>query len=116
MAKAAMNAGADGIAAINSVGPRVYLEPPSGEPILSSPPSGSKNLGSGEQRRGGMSGRWVHGIALAAIFKIRRVVGPDAPIIGMGGVDSREAFVSMREAGADAVEIGSALGGLHQRD
>jgi len=116
MAKAAMDAGADGIAAINSVGPRIYLEPHSGEPILSSPSSDSKDSNSGEQGRGGMSGRWVHSIALAAISEIRRTVGPDMPIIGMGGVDSRKAFVSMHEAGADAVGIGSALGGLHQRD
>lgn len=112
MASAALDAGAGGIVAINTVGPEVYVEPNTGQPVLNSPPDGR----GGSRGRGGMSGRWVRSRALAAVKEIRDAAGPDVPLIGMGGVDSREACVAMCKAGADAVGIGSALGGMHQRE
>ena len=47
IAKAVIEAGADGIAAINTVGPKLYLEPLSGKPILNNK-LGGKGGASGE--------------------------------------------------------------------
>jgi len=105
-ARAAVDAGAHGIVAINTVGPDRYIEPHTGRSVLSNPPDG----------RGGRSGRWIHDAAVKAITDIRQELGPDLPVIGMGGVDSRAAFAAMHDAGADAVGIGSALGSYHQDD
>lgn len=99
VARAAVEAGADGLAAINTVGPELYIEPHSGSPILMNSHGG----------RGGMSGRWVHETALEKVREIRAAVGPDVPLLGMGGVDGREAVLSMTGAGADAVGLGSAF-------
>ncbi len=106
MAAAAVDAGADGIVAINTVGPAVYVEPDSGAPVLTNPPYG----------KGGMSGAWVYERALEAVASIRKALGPDVPLIGMGGVGSAGQVREMHAAGADAVGIGSILGTLHQRE
>jgi dihydroorotate dehydrogenase (NAD+) catalytic subunit len=99
IAGAALEAGADGIAAINTVGPELYLEPQSGKPILYNP--------NGHQ--GGRSGEWVREIALRKIREIRQAVGPAVPILGMGGMTRGEDLLRMKEAGADVVGIGSAF-------
>lgn len=106
IAKAAVDAGADGLVAINTVGPIVHIDPVSQTPIL------QNNLGG----KGGLSGRVVHEVALKAIETIRRAVGPDVPLIGMGGVFSGEDAAAMIRAGSDAVGIGSALGSVDQRN
>ena len=49
IAKAVIDAGADGISAINTVGPIVHVDPVSGKPILQNAIGG----------KGGMSGTWV---------------------------------------------------------
>ncbi len=99
IARAAVEAGADGIAAINTVGPDVFLEPRSGRPILYNP----------NGHRGGRSGEWVRETALRCIREIRRAVGPRVPLLGMGGVADGQDARRMREAGADVVGVGSAL-------
>lgn len=103
IAMAAVEGGADGITAINTVGPRLYIEPFSGKPILQNS-SGNK---------GGMSGRWIKETALSKIFEIRSAVGTDLPIIGMGGVETGEDVKNMRDAGADVVGIGSVFASVH---
>lgn len=103
IALAAVEAGADGITAINSVGPKLYIEPFSGEPVLRN----SKG------NRGGMSGRWVKEIALEKISEIRTAVGKDLPVIGMGGIETGEDVRNMRDAGADVVGIGSVFASVH---
>ncbi len=105
IAKAAVEAGADGLVAINTVGPIVHIDPESGTPIL------QNNLGG----KGGLSGRAVYDIALKAVKAIREAVGPEVPLIGMGGVFSGSEAAAMIEAGSDAVGIGSALGCVDQR-
>lgn len=103
IALAAVEGGADGITAINTVGPKLYIEPFSGKSIL-------KNK---SNNRGGMSGRWVKEIALSKISDIRSAVGKDLPIIGMGGIETGEDVRNMRDAGADIIGIGSVFASVH---
>ena len=99
IAKAVIGAGADGIAAINTVGPKLYIEPHSGAPIL------NNKLGG----KGGASGEWVKDDAIRCIKAIRNAIGDDPIILGMGGVSSYDDARRMIEAGADSVGVGSAL-------
>ena len=99
IAKAVIDKGADGIAAINTVGPKLYIEPHSGKPIL------NNKLGG----KGGASGEWVREEALSCISAIRKSIGDEPIILGMGGVTRPEDARAMIEAGADSVGIGSAL-------
>jgi dihydroorotate dehydrogenase (NAD+) catalytic subunit len=106
IAKAVMESGADGLVAINTVGPIVHIDPVSGRPIL------QNKLGG----KGGCSGRQVFATALDAIKAIRCACGDEIPVIGMGGVSEGREAALLIEAGADAVGIGSALGTVDQRD
>lgn len=106
IAAAVIKAGADGISAVNTVGPKVHIDPLSGKPIL------QNKLGG----KGGMSGAWIFERALECIREIRHSVGPDVPIIGMGGITSGTQAASMLRAGADIIGIGSACGMLEQDD
>jgi dihydroorotate dehydrogenase (NAD+) catalytic subunit len=99
IARAAAGAGADGIAAVNTVGPEVFREPLTGLPILSNP----------NGHKGGKSGLWIRAAALRAVSEVRRAVGPAMPLLGMGGVATGEDVRAMQAAGADVVGIGSAL-------
>ncbi len=103
IALAAVEGGADGLTAINTVGPNLYIEPFSGKSIL-------KNK---SNNRGGMSGRWVKEIALSKISEIRTAVGKDLPIIGMGGIETGEDVRNMRDAGADIIGMGSVFASIH---
>lgn len=106
VAKAVVEAGADGLVAINTVGPIVHEDPVSHTPILQNKIGG----------KGGCSGRWVHEKALSCIKEIRLAVGDDVPLIGMGGVSTGEEAAEMVLSGADAVGIGSAFGTVNQKD
>ncbi len=106
IARAAVEAGADGIAAINTVGPEVFREPLSGQPVLYNP----------NGHLGGRSGEWVLETALARIGEIRRAVGPRVPLLGMGGVTGGGDVRRMRAAGADVVGVGSALIRVERQD
>ena len=105
IAKAVMEAGADGITAINTVGPEIHIEPISGKPIL------QNKLGG----KGGKSGRWVLEEALGCIATIRKAVGEQVPLIGMGGVATGADVAAMISAGADVVGVGSVFGKVHQK-
>ncbi|MDY4611583.1 MAG: nitronate monooxygenase [Sphaerochaetaceae bacterium] len=105
IAKAVVEAGADGLVAINTVGPNIHMDPVAKAPIL------QNKLGG----KGGCSGRWVNGRALECIREIRAAVGDAIPLIGMGGVSTGNDVAAMLRAGADAVGIGSAFGKVHQR-
>ena len=106
IAKAVIEAGADGISAINTVGPVVHIDPISNTPILQNALGG----------KGGKSGAWVFDRAFDCISEIRKAVGDDIPIIGMGGVSDGSQCAKLIQAGADAVGIGSALAHVGQKN
>ena len=93
IARAVVDAGADGITAINTM-PGMIVDPESGRPVLA---NGS----------GGISGPALLPIALRCVYEIARAV--DVPIIGTGGVTDAKDAVSMLSVGATAVGVGSAI-------
>ena len=99
LAGVAKEAGVDAIVAINTFGPVFDFsisENGQPHPVL--------GIRSGT---GGLSGAPLFNIALTAIAAIKRQV--DIPIIGSGGVITAENALKMMMAGADAVQIYSAL-------
>ena len=105
IAKRVVEMGADGITAINTVGPDLHIDPVSTTPILQNALGG----------KGGKSGRWVFERAVECIKEIRANIPDNIPIIGMGGVWGEEDVATLIEAGADAVGVGSVLGHVRQR-
>lgn len=106
IAKAVIAEGADGIVAINTVGPEVHIHKESGLPIL------NNKLGG----KGGKSGKWVKQRALEAVKQIRDAIGDGPIIIGMGGMCDAYDVAAMVTAGADAVGLGSVFGTVNQQD
>ena len=97
--RAALEAGADGLCAINTVGPG-YTESHN-YPVLSN-------------GVGGMSGKGVLPIALKCIRELRSIT--DKPIIGCGGISSAADCRAALHAGASVVGVGSALTGMDTND
>jgi len=97
--KAAIDAGADGLCAINTVGPG-YTEA-HGAPVLSN-------------GVGGMSGKGVLPTALKCIRELSAIT--DKPIIGCGGLSSAADAAAAFHAGASIAGVGSALSGLDSAD
>ena len=95
IAEAAIAGGADGLCAINTLGPGYTAA--HGHPVLSN----------GE---GGISGKGVLPIGLKCVREIAAVV--DCPIIGCGGASSADDVRAFFDAGATVVGVGSALTGL----
>ena len=92
MAKAAEDAGADGISLINTlVGMRIDLK--TRKPVLN-------NV------TGGLSGPAIFPVALNMVYKTSKAVG--IPVVAMGGVSCAEDVIEMILAGATAVEVGAA--------
>ncbi|MWJ29384.1 quinone-dependent dihydroorotate dehydrogenase [Halomonas sp. ZH2S] len=60
------------------------------------------------QEQGGLSGRPVLEASNTVIRELRRHL-PTLPIIGVGGIDNKEAALAKREAGADLVQLYSGL-------
>ncbi len=58
---------------------------------------------------GGLSGAPLFRRSTIALAKARRLAGPDLPIIGVGGIDSPEAAWIKITAGANALQLYSAL-------
>jgi len=106
IALAAVRGGADGITAVNTAGPRQYIEPISGKPLLLNK----------SDNRGGMSGAWIKELALEKVSEIRRALGTEIPIIGMGGIETGEDVKNMMDAGADFIGIGSLFASVHPDD
>ncbi len=95
IALAAIAGGADGLCAINTVGPGYTSA--HGHAVLSN-------------GNGGISGKGILPIGLKCVREIAAVTG--VPIIGCGGVSSADDVRAYFEAGAAIVGIGSALIGL----
>ncbi len=92
IAKAAENAGADGLVCCNTfLGMRINLQ--TKKPVIA-------NV------MGGFSGPAVFPMALRAVYQVSHAV--DIPVIGCGGVMTADDVLEMMMAGAKAVEVGTA--------
>ena len=60
-------------------------------------------------QEGGLSGRPLFERSLQSVTYAREAVGSDFPIIGVGGISSGADAIAMREAGADLVQVYTAL-------
>ncbi len=58
---------------------------------------------------GGLSGQPVHLRSLTTVRQLRQQLGPDFPIIGVGGILSAADGLAMRQAGADLVQVYTGL-------
>lgn len=61
------------------------------------------------EQAGGLSGPPVHQLSLRVIARLRAQLGPDFPIIGVGGINSAQDAVEKIEAGAQAVQLFTGL-------
>ncbi|MBS3815799.1 MAG: 4Fe-4S binding protein [Hadesarchaea archaeon] len=91
-ASAAEEAGADGIVAINTVGPCLSIDVNTGHPVLGS-----------ENGYGWLSGPAIKPLALRCVADIARTV--DIPVVGVGGINKERDVVEFIMAGATAVEL-----------
>ena len=58
---------------------------------------------------GGLSGRPLFRKSTRALARVRRQVGPNFPLIGVGGIDSPEAAFTKIAAGADLIQVYTGL-------
>ena len=93
-ARAAVEAGADALTAINTV-KAMAIDSETMLPILS-------NV------RGGLSGPAIKPVALRCVYDIREEL-PDIPIVGCGGITDWRDAVEFLLAGASAVQVGTAI-------
>jgi dihydroorotate dehydrogenase (NAD+) catalytic subunit len=94
IAQAVVEAGADGITAINSLGPGIILDIETCRPVLS-------------HGTGGVSGPAMRPVAVRCVYDICRTV--DVPVVAVGGVTTGRDVAEMILVGATAVGIGSAV-------
>jgi dihydroorotate dehydrogenase (NAD+) catalytic subunit len=94
IASSVEHAGADALAAINTLGPGMIIDIHAGKPVLSN-------------KVGGVSGPAIRPIAVRCVYDVYQAV--NTPIIGMGGVCNGRDALEMIMAGATAVGVGSAV-------
>ena len=94
VAKAAEKAGADGITAVNTLGPGMVIDVETAKPVLNF-------------KVGGMSGPALKPIAIRCVYDIYEAV--KIPIIGVGGITTGKDAIEMMMAGATAVGIGTGI-------
>lgn len=94
VARAVVDAGADAIAAINTLGPGMVIDIRARTPVLAN-------------KVGGLSGPAIRPVAVRCVYELSRAV--PVPIIGTGGVMNGEDMVEMIMAGATAVGVGTAF-------
>jgi len=94
VAKACEQAGADAIAAINSVSQGMVIDIKRRHPVLGN-------------KKGGVSGPGIKPIAIAKVYEIYEAV--KIPILGIGGISSWQDAVEMMMAGASLVGVGSVV-------
>jgi dihydroorotate dehydrogenase (NAD+) catalytic subunit len=97
VAKACVDAGVDGITAINTAGPGMAIDLRSRMPILAA-------------HKGGLSGHALKPIAVRCVAEIYEATKGAVPIIGTGGVYTGDDAIEMMLAGASLVGIGTAVG------
>jgi dihydroorotate dehydrogenase (NAD+) catalytic subunit len=93
IASGALEGGAGGLTLVNTL-LGLALDTESGRPVL----------GAGA---GGLSGAAVHPVAVRAVWECRAAF-PEVPIVGVGGVTTGRDAVELLQAGADAVQVGTA--------
>lgn len=94
IARAAYDAGANAITAINTIrAMKINIE--NGVPVLSN-------------RIGGLSGKSVKPIAIRCVYEISKNLG--APVIGCGGIFNWQDAVEFMLAGASAIQLNSVIG------
>lgn len=98
IARAVVDAGADALTVMNSVGPGMAINIETRTPVLSN-------------KVGGLTGPALKPLAVKYIYDIRRAL-PKIPIIGTGGVLTGADAIEMMMAGASLVGIGT---GVHYR-
>ncbi len=91
-AKAAEEAGADGLVLINSFGPTIDFDVEDGRPLM-----GSAN------GFGWLSGPAIFPLALRAVYQA--VTSVDIPVIGVGGISNGIDAIKMIMMGAQAVQV-----------
>lgn len=92
IAKAAEDAGADGLSLINTLlGMRIDIR--RRQPVIAN-------------KMGGFSGPAIFPVAVRMVYQVAKAV--KIPLIGMGGVSSAEDVIEMMMAGASAVQVGAA--------
>lgn len=91
-AKAAEKAGADGIVAINTLGPCLAIEIENAMPMLGSP-----------HGYGWLSGQAIKPLAVRCVAEIARAV--KIPVIGVGGITTGRDVIEFIMAGASAVQL-----------
>jgi dihydroorotate dehydrogenase (NAD+) catalytic subunit len=94
IAKAAENAGANAITAVNSMGPGMIINIEAQEPVL-------------DFKVGGVTGDALRPIAIRCVYDLYKVV--KIPIIGVGGISTGRHAIEMMMAGASAVGIGTGV-------
>jgi dihydroorotate dehydrogenase (NAD+) catalytic subunit len=98
LALAAVEGGADGITAVNTLGPGMIIDVETGEPVL-------------DFKMGGVSGPALRPVAVRCVYDVATALqneGHDVPIIGTGGVSCGRDALEMTMAGATAVGVGTA--------
>lgn len=93
IARSCEEAGADGIVAINTVGPGMIIDLVKKKPILGA-------------KKGGVSGPAILPVAVRCVYEIFEAV--KIPIIGMGGVTKWQDVVEMMMAGSTLIGVGTA--------
>lgn len=58
-----------------------------------------------DAHRGGLSGAPLHSLSLGVIRQLRAVLGPNFPIIGVGGIMTAEGALATLDAGATLIQI-----------
>jgi dihydroorotate dehydrogenase (NAD+) catalytic subunit len=91
-AKAAEEAGADGLVLINSFGPTLDIDVKTAKPLMGS-----------EGGYGWLSGDAIFPLALKSVYEAVRSV--NIPVIGVGGISSGIDAIKMIMAGAQAVQV-----------
>ncbi|MBU0981370.1 dihydroorotate dehydrogenase [Patescibacteria group bacterium] len=94
IAESVLDAGADAVTAINTLGPGLAIDIDAGAPILSN-------------RVGGISGPALKPLAVKAVYDI--YAARKCPIIGTGGVITGRDAIEMMMAGATLVGVGTAV-------
>ncbi len=91
--KAALEAGADGLVATNTLGPGMVIDVRRRCPVMAN-------------TVGGVSGAAIRPIALRAVWQLASL---NCPLVAVGGVSTGEHVAQMMMAGATAVQVGTCL-------